>query len=298
MFKELLTTFFSDFVETFLPEVAAYLDLDSVVFLDKQIFTDVTNGEQHEVDLVVQGRFKGQDSFFLVHVEQQAQPQAEFGRRMFRYFARLHEKHGLPVYPVVVFSHDQRKVEADRYEVGFPGWRVLDFRYRVIQLRRLSWRRFLNRPNGVVCALMAKMNIVAKDRPRVKLECLRLLTTLRLDPARMQLVSGFVDTYLRLNAEEQLRFDKQAAKLPDERERKGIMEIVTSWMEKGIERGMQQGMLQKAREDILEVLEARFGEAPYELRERILAVTQEAELKRLHRQSALAESLEAFRAKL
>jgi hypothetical protein len=37
MFKELLTTFFSDFVETFLPDVAAYLDLDSVVFLDKQI---------------------------------------------------------------------------------------------------------------------------------------------------------------------------------------------------------------------------------------------------------------------
>jgi hypothetical protein len=33
MFKELLTTFFSDFVETFLPDVAAYLDLDSVVFV-------------------------------------------------------------------------------------------------------------------------------------------------------------------------------------------------------------------------------------------------------------------------
>ena len=121
---------------------------------------------------------------------------------------------------------------------------------------------------------------------------------LRLDPARMQLVSGFVDTYLRLNAEEQLRFEEKAAKLPDEREKKGVMEIVTSGMEKGIERGMQQGMLQKAREDILDVLEARFGEMPYELRERVLAVTQEAELKRLHRQSALAESMAAFRAKL
>ena len=91
-----------------------------------------------------------------------------------------------------------------------------------------------------------------------------------------------------------MRFEEKAAKLPDEREKKGVMEIVTSWMEKGI----QRGMLQKAREDILDVLEARFGEAPYELRERILAVTQEAELKRLHRESALAESIEAFRAKL
>ena len=202
LFKELLTTFFWEFIEAFLPKVAGYLDRDSIVFLDKEVFTDVVAGERHEVDLVVRGRFRGQDSFFLVHVEQQAQSQAGFGRRMFRYFARLYERHGLPVYPVVVFSHDQRKLEPDRHEVRFPDRRVLDFRYRVIQLRRLSWRRFLNRPNGVVCALMAKMNIVEKDRPRVKLECLRLLTTLRLDPARMQLVSGFVDTYLRLNAEE------------------------------------------------------------------------------------------------
>jgi len=95
-----------------------------------------------------------------------------------------------------------------------------------------------------------------------------------------------------------LRFDEKAAKLPDDQERKGVMEIVTSWMEKGIEQGMQQGMLQKAHEDILDVLEARFGEVSYELRERIQAVTQEAELKRLHRQAALAESLKTFQAKL
>ena len=69
-------------------------------------------------------------------------------------------------------------------------------------------------------------------------------------------------------------------------------------MNRHLSRGMQQGMLQKAHEDILDVLEARFGEVPYELRERILEVTQEAELKRLHRESALAESMEALTAKL
>lgn len=48
---------------------------------------------------------------------------------------------------------------------------------------------------------MAKMRIAPKDWACVKLECLRLLVTLRLDPARMRLISGFVDTYLRLNAD-------------------------------------------------------------------------------------------------
>jgi hypothetical protein len=41
-------------------------------------------------------------------------------------------------------------------------------------------------------ALMAKMQIASNDRPKVKAECLRLLATLRLDPARSQFVSiGF-----------------------------------------------------------------------------------------------------------
>lgn len=206
LFKELLANFFWEFVEAFLPEVAEFLDRTSLVFLDKELFTDVTSGDRHAVDLVVRGRFKGQDSFFLIHIEHQAQAQVGFARRMFRYFARLHDKHGLPVYPVVIFSHNHSLVEADRYEVNFPDRRVLDFRYRVIQLRRLSWRRFVQRPNPVVCALMAKMRVAPRDRPRVKLECLRLLTTLRLDLARVRLISGFVDTYLRLNAEEELLF--------------------------------------------------------------------------------------------
>ena len=59
------------------------------------MFTDVTAGERHEADLVVRGRFKGQDAFFLIHVEHQSKTESDFGRRMFRYFARLHEAHDL-----------------------------------------------------------------------------------------------------------------------------------------------------------------------------------------------------------
>ena len=50
LFKELLTTFFLDFLQLFCPELAEYLDPGSVEFLDKEVFTDVTHGERHEVD--------------------------------------------------------------------------------------------------------------------------------------------------------------------------------------------------------------------------------------------------------
>ena len=305
LFKELLHTFFWEFVEAFLPDVVSYLEQSSLVFLDKELFTDVTSGDRHEVDLVARGKFKGQEAFFLIHVEHQAQSQNDFARRMFRYFARLHERHGLPVYPVVLYSHGGKQIDPGQYELRFPDRRVLDFRYRVIQLSRLSWRSFVQHPNPAVCALMARMKIAIRDRPRVKLECLRLLVTLRLGPARVRLISGFIDTYLRLNAQEELRFRREAGKLLNKDEERGVMQIVTSWMEEGLEQGLQQGreqglqqgreqgLLQEARDDIREVLEARFGEAE-SVAEKLQDIRDLARLKFLLRQASTLGSVEDF----
>jgi len=272
LFKKLLSTFFLDFLDLFYPEVLTYLDLSSLVFLDKEVLTDVTSGEQHIVDLLVKARLRGQESFFLVHVENQASTEPAFGTRMFRYFARLHEEHALPVYPVAVFSYDTvGRIEPDTYEVKFPDLEVLRFRFRTIQLARLPWREFLVHPNPVAAALMAKMRFAAEERPKVKAECLRLLATLRLDPARMKLISGFVDTYLRLSpAEDRLFREEVAAIAPEQRE--AVMEIVTSWMEDGI----QQGRRGEAAGLVVRQLTRRLGPLESTLLERINVLSVEA----------------------
>ena len=56
LFKKLLRTFFFEFLELFLPEVAAYVEPDSITFLDKEIFTDVKGKNKHIVGLVAQAR--------------------------------------------------------------------------------------------------------------------------------------------------------------------------------------------------------------------------------------------------
>ncbi len=96
LFKELITTFFDEFMALFLPEINDWLEIGSIAFLDKEIFTDILDGESHEADLVAIGRFRGEETCFLIHIEAQANRQACFAKRMFKYFARLHEKHGLP----------------------------------------------------------------------------------------------------------------------------------------------------------------------------------------------------------
>ncbi len=50
LFKELLSNFFPEFVDLFLPDVTAYLERESLRFLNQEIFTDVTSGERYEAD--------------------------------------------------------------------------------------------------------------------------------------------------------------------------------------------------------------------------------------------------------
>ena len=78
------------------------------------------------------------------------------------------------------------------------------------------------------------MRVAEVDRAKVKVQCLRLMVTLQLNPAKMQLISGFVDTYLRLNAEEETQFSAELARI-EPTIQTAAMEVVTSWMERGIE---------------------------------------------------------------
>lgn len=70
---------------------------DRLNFWTRKSFPTLTTGDRHEVDLLAKLRFKRQEAFLLVHVENQAQSYPDFGMRMHGYFARLHEKHNLPV---------------------------------------------------------------------------------------------------------------------------------------------------------------------------------------------------------
>jgi predicted transposase YdaD len=268
LFKELLSTFFVEFLDLFVPQVACQIERDSVRFLPQEYFADLTTGEKKIIDLLAEVKLLGQDAVVLIHVEAQSSSKADFAQRMFFYFARLYQKYGHRIYPIVVFSFDEPlREEPFTYCVEFAGLKVLEFNFAPIQLNRLHWRDYLSQPNPVAAAMMAKMQIDEADRPRVKAECLRLLTTLKLDPARVQLISGFVDTYLRLNVQEEGMFQAEIGKL-EESEQVGVMQIVTSWMEQGIEQG--------ERSLILRLLTRRIGDVTPDFRSQIqsLSLTQ------------------------
>lgn len=117
-FKELISTFFMEFLELFLPALASAIDPNSITFLQQEYFADLIEGEEKIIDLLASVKQSGQDAAFLIHIEAQADSQTNFGRRLFFYFALLHQKHLQPIYPIVIFSFDQHQTSGTRYLYG------------------------------------------------------------------------------------------------------------------------------------------------------------------------------------
>jgi hypothetical protein len=65
LFKELITTFFPEFIELFVPNISTDWDRESIEFLPQEIFTDVTEGEKKILDVVVKAKFRNQDTVFI-----------------------------------------------------------------------------------------------------------------------------------------------------------------------------------------------------------------------------------------
>ncbi len=275
LFKLLLSTCFTEFIELFFPEMQAYLDDRSIEFLDKEFFTEIADDKRREADLVVKARFLDQDSFFIINIENQGSIRnlAEFQQRIFFYFAYLHQKFKLPVYTIIVlYGETPKKPIPSIYRVELPDRLILEFHYAVVHLNRLDWRAYINHDNPLAGALMTKMNFKAEERPFVKLECLRAITKFRLDRKKMRLLSSFIDTYLNLTAEEEAIFQKEVAKIEPQR-RKKVMELTTSWEQRGIaigeKRGEKRGKQLGTLNIVKRLLRRQIGVLPAEVQDRL-----------------------------
>ena len=208
-FKQLITALLPEFLELFFPQMREYLDESSITFLDKEFFTDPGTGKKREADIVARAKLRGQDSFFIINVEGQGRDTKGFQERFFVYSIYLYLKYRVPVYPIVVFYDKYPAAEQPHvYSVGFPDTPVFDFHYQVLQLNKLDWREFVRQRNPVATALVARMKMAPEERPLAKLEALQMLLSLKLNNALVRLVSSFIDTYLRLDEQEEAVFQQ------------------------------------------------------------------------------------------
>jgi len=156
-----------------------------------------------------------------------------------------------PILPIAVFSYNDKRTVPEQFTIDVPTLRALTFDYYQIHLVKKNWREFIQKDNPVAAALLSKMNYTEEERVQVKLEFLRMISRMELNPAEMKLIYGFFDTYLKLNEKEEKQMREEIKNLPDE-EREDVLYLPNSYMDKGIEigkeRGKQEGKLEGKKE--------------------------------------------------
>ena len=197
LFKELIQTFFGEFLEVFFPEVYQMVDFKAIKPLSEEVFTDLIEGETRRLDIVIETKLKETESIIIIHVEPQSTKQTYFHKRMYHYFSLLYHKYRKPIIPIAVFSYEGNW-EKNQYTMEFPFIHVLTFNYLTLHLHKKNWRDYINSNNPAAAALLSKMGHTEEEKIQVKKEFLSMLVKMELDPAKQRLVYGFFETYLKL----------------------------------------------------------------------------------------------------
>ncbi len=294
LYKELLQEFFREFLELFYPAVAARLDFDRVTFLDKELFTDLPEGSRREADLVarVHRRDGGEPEIVLIHVEIQTQRRGAFAQRMFEYYALFRFRHRLRVYPIVLYlSPGAGGIVDEMYTEELFGDELLRFRYKAVGLPDLQASDYLTQPNPLAPALSSGMRTAQTVRLALrKALILSQRAIIDQNEARRSLLLNIVEQNIVLDAVEEADFQR-AIGAPEFEE---VRRMITPYEQRGIEIGMQQGMLNGMKYTVLKTMRARFGDLPSTVKARVESINEQEELDRLIDRVLQAESVEAL----
>src|SRR5690625_3062960 len=202
LFKELIHTFFQEFLKAFFSEVNDSIDFQSITPYSEEVRTDLIEGSTRRLDIVVETKLKETDVVVIVHIEPQSSVQTDFHERMYHYFSLLYNKYQKSIVPIAVFSYKE-KWKKNQYMMEFPFFHVLTFNYMTLHLRKKNFRDYIHSDNPVAAALLSKMNFKDEERIEVKKEFLRMITRMELNPAKQRLLYGFFESYLKLSEKEE-----------------------------------------------------------------------------------------------
>ncbi|BAY63819.1 hypothetical protein NIES22_39090 [Calothrix brevissima NIES-22] len=294
--KEIIELYFPRFLEFFF--TLAYDAIDwtrPYEFLDtelQQLEPDAEIGRRYVDKVAKVWLLDGEEAWVLVHVEVQGQYDSQFAERMYTYNYRLFDRHKQRVISLAVLADEQANWRPSSYSYELAGCRVsLEFPVAKLLDYEQAWETLEQTTNPFGIIVMAHLKTKATQRnPESRLQW------------KLSLVrSLFERGYSRQDIQELFRFIDWVMVLPKELassfktvvrnyEETNRMRYVTS-----IERlAKEEGIVENARESVIEVLETRFGEVPNAIVEAINGIEEPSVLKTLHKRAIAIPSTSEF----
>jgi hypothetical protein len=303
--KEALSLYFRPFMAFFFPQIEKEIDWQKgYEFLDQefqQVVREAETGKAYTDKLVKVWRGNGTEIWVLIHIEVQSQAQEEFPERMYVYNYRIYDRYRKPVISLAILADERAMWRPDRYheqlwgcsiELRFPCVKLLDYRQRRGELEES------NNPFAVMVAAHLTSQETRGDGTRRYEGKLRIAKSLyRRGYGRQDILELFrlIDWMVNLPEAAEQEFKKEIQRFEEENRMPYVTSFERLARKEGISQGIAEGILQKGREDVIEVLDVRFGEVPSEVVEKINAIADPSLLKTLHREAIAIESLEQFR---
>ena len=300
--KEVIEEYFPSFLEFFFPLVYAEIDWQrdpAYEFLDtelQQLEPDAEIGRRLVDKVAKVWLLGGEEAWVLVHVEVQGKYDSKFAERMYTYNYRLYDRHKQRVISLAVLADEEKNWRPSSYGYQLGGCRVsLEFPVAKLLDYEAQWESLEQSTNPFAVIVMAHLKTKVthrnpQSRLQWKLSLVRRLYEREYSREDILKLFRFIDWVMML-PEELVQGFKAVVKSYEEATR---MRYVTSIERLAKQEGMEQGILQKAREDAIAVLETRFPEVPNSIVERINGINDPSVLKTLFTRAILIGSVEEF----
>ena len=304
--KEIIEEYFQDFMTFFFPKAAQEIDwTKGYEFLDKEFQKVVreASSKQGRVDKLVKvWRKTGEQAWVYIHIDVQSQYEMDFAKRMFIYNYRIFDRYQQPVATFVIYGDKGSDWEPNHY--GYKLWGCeMGLKFATVKLLGYvhKWAELDKNPNPF--AFVVKAHLYAKhtkdepeERYKQKWRLTRSLYERGYSKQDVLNLFRFIDWVMTLPEEFSRQFNVQI----EEYEEKQKMRYITSVERIGIQKGIRQGALQAVRENILDILQARFQNVPLPqvIVEMVNSIHDSTLLKRLHQQSIFVESVQTFQQQL
>ncbi len=298
--KEIIESFFPQFLEFFFPNAYAVIDWTRrPEFLDKELQQLEPNAEIGRllVDKVAKvWLLDGEEAWVLVHVEVQGQYEKDFAQRMYTYNYRLFDRHKKQVISLAVLADEEVNWRPSSYEYVLGGCRVsLEFPIAKLLDYEAQWETLEHSNNPFNVVVMAHLKTKAthrnpESRLQWKLSLVRRLFERGYSREDVLGLFRFID-WIMVLPDELARSFKAEVRSSEEAQR---MRYVTSIERLAKEEGIEEGMLQKAREGVIKILQTRFGVAPEAVVEVINGIEEQSLLETLFTNAITIGSIEEF----
>ena len=298
--KEVIESFFPRFLEFFFPDAYAVIDWErGYEFLDtelQQLEPDAEIGKRLVDKVAKVWLLNGEEAWVLVHVEVQGQYDSEFAQRMYTYNYRLFDRHQKPVISLAVLADEEASWRPSSYGYLLGGCRVsLEFPVAKLLDYEAQWENLEQSTNPFSVVVMAHLKTKAthrnpESRLNWKLSLVRRLFERGYSREDILGLFRFID-WIMVLPEELARSFKQELRSYEEVQR---MRYVTSIERLAKEEGIEEGMLLTNRENVIKILQTRFGVVPEPVVEVINGIENMSMLETLFTSAITIGSIEEF----